>query len=511
MMNAGQNKKYIGTIRCVLTTLLLLVAATGIGWLFRFLGFPEANIVIVYLLSILLISRMTSGFIYGISASFIATFAFNYFFTEPYYTLHVNNPTYFITFIIMVTTALITSALTSRVKQNAIIALEKEAEASALYQLTNHLTDAKDISDIGSITVKTISEILDCRTGFLSFDADGVPEQTFIQQKSLDEQIRRNVEDRGALKHRIDNLRTPYDVGVEFSDWPIYGHDTILGIIRIPKEYTEQLNEAQMRLLHSMIESVALAMDRFRSAQERIKSREETTQERYRANLLRAISHDLRTPLSGIMGTSEMLMDMTDKADNRYSLAEGIYKDADWLHSLVENILSLTRLQDGKLTLNKQMEAVEEVVGVAISVIGKRAPEYEIAVQIPDKLLLVPMDAKLIDQALVNLLDNAVKHTPSQNEISVTVSEDTETDYVVFSVKDGGMGIADTDLPNVFKLFYTTHGKDSDAHRGVGLGLSICESIVKAHGGTIFVQNRQDGSGAEFIFTLPMEDKKNAE
>lgn len=509
-MNVRQNKKYMGTIHCILKTLLLLAAATGIGWFFRLVGFPETNIVIVYLLSILLISRMTRGFIYGISASFIATFAFNYFFTEPYYTLHVNNPTYLITFIIMVITALITSALTSRVKQNAILALEKEAEASTLYQLTNLLIDAKDISDIGSIAVKTISEILGCRTGFLSFDEAGVPEQTFIQQKNPDEQIRRNVEDTAGLKHRIDNLTMPYALGDEFSEWPIYGHDTILGIIRIPKEYTQQLNEVQRGLLRSMIESVALAMDRFRSAQERIKSREETTQERYRANLLRAISHDLRTPLSGIMGTSEMLMGMTDKADTRYLLAEGIYKDADWLHSLVENILSLTRLQDGRLTLNKQMEAVEEVVSVAVNVIGKRAPEYEIAVQIPDNLLLVPMDARLIDQVLVNLLDNARKHTPPENEISVTVREDKETDGVIFSVKDGGMGIADTDLPNVFKMFYTTHGKDSDAQRGVGLGLTICESIIKAHGGTIFARNRQDGPGAEFIFTLPMEDKNNA-
>lgn len=510
-MNTDNNKKQTRAIRCVLVTLLLLIGATAIGWVFRLAKFPETNIVIVYLLSILLIARMTHGFVYGISASFIATFAFNYFFTEPYYTLHVNNSTYFITFVVMVITALITSALTSREKQNAIIASEKEAETSALYHLTNQLTDAKDISDIGSITVKTISEILGCGAGFLAFDEDGLPENTFIQQKNSKEQIHRKVEDRENLKYRIDSLRTAYDVGDEFGDCPIYGRDTILGVIRIPKDCIKLLGETQTRLLHSMIESVALAMDRFRSAQERIKSREEVTQERYRANLLRSISHDLRTPLSGIMGTSEMLMGMTGKEDSRYPLVEGIYKDADWLHSLVENILSLTRLQDGKLTISKQMEAVEEVISVAISVIEKRAPEYEIGVHIPDNLLLVPMDVKLISQVLVNLLDNAVKHTLPQNEISVSVSEDKENRYVVFSVKDEGVGIADKDLPNIFKTFYTTHGKDTDVERGVGLGLAICESVIKAHGGTICAKNRQDCSGAEFIFTLPMEDKDNGE
>lgn len=234
-------------------TLLLLAMATVIGWLFRFARFPETNIVIVYLLSILIIARMTYGFVYGILASFIATFAFNFFFTEPYYTFRVNNSTYIITFIVMVITALITSALTSRVKQNAVIATEKEAEASSLYQLTNHLTDAKDISDIGSIAVRTISNILGCNVGFLAFDANGVPEQNFIQQKSAREQIHRKVDDIQALKHRIDNLRTSYDVGSEFSDWPIYGRDTILGTVRIPKGYNELLEEAQKRLLHSMI------------------------------------------------------------------------------------------------------------------------------------------------------------------------------------------------------------------------------------------------------------------
>lgn len=156
----------------------------------------------------------------------------------------------------------------------------------------------------------------------------------------------------------------------------------------------------------------------------------------------------------------------------------------------MENILSLTRLQDGKLTISKELEAVEEVVSVAIGVIEKRAPEYEITVQIPDNLLLVPMDAKLIDQVLVNLIDNAVKHTQPHNEIWVTVYEDKENNCAVFSVKDSGKGIAEGDLPKIFNMFYTTHGKDTDTQRGVGLGLTICESIVKAHGGTIKVQNR---------------------
>jgi len=487
----------------MLITVAIVTAATGIGWIFKMSGFPETNIVIVYLLSILIIARFTRGYAYGIAASVIATIAFNYFFTKPYYTLSVNDPSYLITFMIMTVTAFITSALTSKVKQNALEAKEKEAESVALFHLTNKLTDAADIYDIAGITTDTISSIMNCRAGFLCFDESGQPEQSFIQQQSEGKQVWRKVDDTADLKHRIDGLRDAYDVGEEFYDWPVYGRETILGILRIPKETAVTMSEPLKRLLRSMIESTALAMDRFFSVQEQQKSREETVQERYRGNLLRAISHDLRTPLSGIMGTSEMLMDMTDKDDPRYVMVMDIHKDADWLHSLVENILSLTRLQDGRLTITKQPEAVEEVIGGAIGHITKRYPEYEITVKIPDEVLIVPMDAKLIEQVLVNLLDNAIKHTPSDREICITAMEDGNK--AVFLIADRGCGIASSDLPNIFKMFYTTRSGRGDSQRGIGLGLTICEAIVKAHGGTIDGHNRIDGQGAEFIFTLPME------
>ena len=485
---------------------ILVCLATGIGWLFRLLQFPETNIVVVYILSVILTARFTEGYIWGILATVFSTCAFNIFFTHPYYTLSVDDPTYFITFAIMAITSVITSALTSKAKEMTAEAVRKGQESGALYYLTSHLADAESTDQIAGIMVETISRIMDCRAACLCFDEQGKPERTFIQQKSEAEQIRRCVSDPAELQHRIENLRTGYIVGEEFYDWPIYGSESVLGILRIPKERAEALTDQQKTLLHSMLESTAMAMDRLRVMKERIRSREEATQERYRGNLLRAISHDLRTPLAGIMGTSEMIMDMTDKSDARYALADGIYKDADWLHALVENILSLTRLQDGRLTLHKEQEPVEEVIGAAVAAIEKRAPEREIAVHIPDEILMVPMDAKLIGQVLTNLLDNAVKHTQPEEEISVTASKDPQQQMAVFAVADRGTGIAAQDLPNIFQMFYTTKGKGPDAKRGIGLGLAICESIVTAHGGTISAQNREDGKGAVFTFTLPLKE-----
>jgi two-component system sensor histidine kinase KdpD len=487
----------------------LLMAASAVGYFFRAMELPETDIAIVYLLAVLLTARFTHGYIFNFLAAVIAAFTFNYFFTEPYFTLTVNAPSYIITFIIMFITALITSLLTTHAKQNEMEARKKEAETRALYTLTNRLTDAADINDIAGIATSTISAMLNSNAGCLCFDENGKPEQTFIQQVSPQKQIRREVPDTNALLHRIEGLRTGCDIGSEFYDWPIYGRETTLGIIRVPREAAAVMNESQTRMLRAMIESTALAMDRFRAAQQRIKYHEEIAQERYRGNLLRSISHDLRTPLAGIMGASEMLMNMTPKDDRRYPLMEGIHKDADWLYSLVENILSLTRLQDGKLVLNQEQEAAEEVIGAAIRHISRHHPEYEIAVNAPDELLLVPMDAKLIRQVLINLLDNAVKHAEPEDEIRVAVTKDVDNNCAVFSVRDSGEGIAPADLPDIFQIFYTSRSKHADAHPGIGLGLAICDAAVKAHGGSITARNRLDGPGVEITFTLPLEVNKS--
>ncbi len=486
-------------------TLALLIAASATGYIFRNFKLPETDIAIVYLLAVLLTARLTDGYLFGVLSSLLAAFFFNFLFMEPYFTFAVNTQSYIITLIIMTITALVTSTLTTNSRQNANQAQQKEAETKALYTLTNRLTDAADIYEIAGITTDAISRMLNSQAGCLCFDENGKPERTFIQQISPEKQIHREISDIEGLMEQIASLEAGHAEGPEFFEWPINGREAILGVIRIPRDTAKALTGSQTRMLHTLIESTALAMDRFRATQQRLKSNEEMAQERYRGNLLRAISHDLRTPLSGIMGTAEMLMNMTSGDDKRYPLITAIHKESNWLHSLVENILSLTRMQDGKLVLNKQKEAAEEVVGVAIRHISRRHPEYEIAVKVPDELLLVPMDARLIGQVLINLLDNAVKHSAPQDEIRVSLTKDGNGDNAVFSVCDSGAGIDPADLPNLFKMFYTSRVKHTDAQPGIGLGLAICDAAVKAHGGSITARNRTDGPGAEFTFTLPLE------
>ena len=494
-------RRFLEILKNVSITLGFMAAATILGFYFRILNIHETNIVTAYLLAVLLTSRFTRGYTYGIASAVMSFLLFNWFFTDPYFSLKINDPTYIVTIIIMTITAVITSALTGKVKQAAEEAREKEEESSALYQMTNHLTDAENNEHIASILVETVSRIFSCRAAFILYDEAGCPEGTFLQQCDGGRQVRRELGNPTEFKRRIETLIAPCDMGREFWDYPVYGRNNLLAVLRLPSGCAENLSDAQIRLLHSLIENASLALDRLHSLEAQAKSRDEAVQERYRGNLLRAISHDLRTPLSGIMGTSEMLMGMTEKEDPRYDMARDIYEDADWLHSLVENILNLTKFQDGHLALHKELEAAEEVIGAALNVMEKRAPGREICVSAPEQLVLVPMDARLITQVLVNLLDNALRHTKEGCEVCVGLQADEK--QAVFTVSDRGCGIPEDSLSKIFQMFYTTAHNETSGKRGIGLGLSICQSIVEAHGGTIEAKNRE-GGGAEFIFTLPI-------
>ncbi len=488
-----------------LETAVFLLSATLVGMLFRKIGFKETNVVLLYILAVFITSSLTRGYFWGILASVAATLTFNYFFTRPYHSLQFYDAGYMVTFAVMTVVAFVTSTLTSRKKENAERALEKERETQALYRITSRLTEAKELSDAAETAVVIISDLLGCQAACLCYDEKGSPEKTFLQRTEEGTLVIKKLEGEEELKKRLGQLHTSFAVGLEFYDWPVYGGQGILGVVRIPAEKAAGFDDAQMVFLHSMLECVALAMDRILAVREQAASQQQMQQERYRGNLLRAISHDLRTPLSGIMGTSEMIMDMSCREDPRYELALGIHKDAVWLHGMVENILGLTRLQEGRMVIRRQEEAAEEIVGGAVARMAGRAPEHEIQVEAPEKVLMVPMDARLIMQVLINLLDNAVKHTDVTQEIRVTVKKDSRGENAVFTVADRGEGIAAEDLPNIFQTFYTSQIKPVDSRKGIGLGLTISESIVRQHGGRMEAHNRTDGPGAEFIFTLPLK------
>ena len=217
----------------------------------------------------------------------------------------------------------------------------------------------------------------------------------------------------------------------------------------------------------------------------------------------RAISHDLRTPLTSIIGSSDSFIEnyqnLTDP--EKQSLVSSINEDSHWLLNMVENLLSVTRIQDDTGTVKKEDEVVEEVVSEAIIRLKRRLPDIEIHVSAPEDVLIIPMDSLLIEQVLMNLMENAFVHSESDRPIDLRITENPDT--VTFHIIDYGKGIDEQTIPLILKGEYTAP-RTSDTHRGMGIGLSICNTIVQAHGGKIAAHNHADG--AEFLFTLPKGD-----
>ena len=230
--------------------------------------------------------------------------------------------------------------------------------------------------------------------------------------------------------------------------------------------------------------------------------------EKTRSNLFRAVSHDLRTPLTSILGASSAILDNDAAIDGpeRTKLLREINEDAQWLIRMVENLLSVTRIDGGNSArIVKSPEAAEEVAAEAVSKFNKRFPELAVSVSVPDELLIVPMDAMLIEQVLMNLLENAALHAKGATRAELRVWQAGSEAF--FEVSDDGAGVSRDVLPHVFEgYFKPDDGNEADAKRNMGIGLSVCHTVVRAHGGRMTAENKKGGeTGAVFRFTLPME------
>lgn len=236
----------------------------------------------------------------------------------------------------------------------------------------------------------------------------------------------------------------------------------------------------------------------------------EVEKEKTRSNLLRAISHDLRTPLTSILGASSAIIENDDKIDKekRIKLLSEIKEDSQWLIAMVENLLSITRIDDDDSTkIIKTEEVAEELIAVSLTKFKKRYPDMQLEVTVPDELLIVPMDAVLIEQVIINLLENAVIHAHGATTIALSVSQ--EGGNAVFNVADNGCGIAKNVLPHIFDGYLKGSAESGDTKRNMGIGLSVCSTIIKAHGGKLTAKNSKENGGAIFTFTLPLEADNN--
>lgn len=237
----------------------------------------------------------------------------------------------------------------------------------------------------------------------------------------------------------------------------------------------------------------------------------EGEREKMRANLLRAVSHDLRTPLTTIYGASSAMLESYDALTDlqKTKMIGGIKEDSEWLIRMVENLLSITRVDEGRVKLIKTPTVLEELIDSVVIKFRKRYPKEGVKIEIPEDMIIIPMDAILIEQVLVNLLENAVQHAKGMTELSLSVAK--REDEVIFSVADNGEGLDEDRIPEIFRGYYKTAEKTADSNRkNAGIGLSVCAAIIKAHGGTISAANAK-GGGAVFSFTLSAKEDASVE
>jgi two-component system sensor histidine kinase KdpD len=505
---------YHGTPKSVFLTSLknsgimlgLIAAATFISFGLRALGFHESNFIMTYNLGILIIAYFTDGYMYGIIASILGMLTFNFFFTVPYYTLQAYSPEYPVTFIIMLIVALITSTLTARVKRESRLAESREKRINILYQIDKSLLSVKSKQQVFEVAARDIGELFD--TSVLLYapekNSDSVLKHIYGQDIF-------NTENDNKACIEAFQSGNPCGAGTELFPncnayyLPITGQSGVLAVVGIGFQSKSYLSEARKLFLDTIETQIALVLEREQLYESQHQTKLEIMRERLRGDLLRAVSHDLRTPLTGILGSASTMLTNYDSLNDgvKKEFLQGIYDDAEWLSSLVENILNVTRFAEGNITLVKEMEAVEEIVAEAVSRVKKRTGKREISIKMPEELIMIPADGMLIEQVLVNLLDNAIKYTPQGSNVSVAVF--LQDGDVVFEVSDEGPGIPESEIPYIFNRFYKAKEEEGGVHRGFALGLTICKSIVQAHGGNISVMNKPEG-GLLFRFALPMKE-----
>ena len=495
-------------VRDLAKSILVLLASTLVGYVFYTMGFSEANIVSVYIFGVLVISVITTSRFCGTAASVVSVLVFNFFFTVPRFTFRFSNPNYLVTFPIMFMVALLTGSLATRLKNNAKQSANAAYRTEILFETNQLLQRETDEQAVVKATAEQLLKLLqkdlviylangqtlDSPSIFRTPDSDQC-ELVSENEEAVAAWVLRNNKHAGATTDTLSSAKCLY--------LAIRVNSQVYGVVGVAMNDIP-LDSFENSVLLSILGECALALENIKNAREKEEAAILAKNEQLRANLLRAISHDLRTPLTSISGNADNLLANYQKMDDdtKKRTFTDIYDDSMWLINLVENLLAITRIEGGQVHLTQSMELMDEVVAEALRHINRKSKEHTIRVSSSEDFILASIDAKLIVQVIINLLDNAIKYTPAGSVIEVHTEKNNAARQVLVSVSDDGPGIPDDQKPHIFDMFYSGANKIADSRRSLGLGLSLCKSIVTAHGGTIWVTDR-DPKGTVFTFTLP--------
>lgn len=487
-------------------SLLILMLSTLIGFLFFQLGFNDSNIIMLYLLAVFLIAIITANRIYSIIFSFISVLIFNYFFTFPLLSLSAYDSGYPMTFVIMFTVAFVTSTLAAKIQQNSHFSA-LIAQRTRILLETNQMLQ-KEITKEGIIQkgCEQLYKLLKRDIVFYPYSEHELQE-VYVYPPQTSEHFKDVLSDeihvaRWVAKHnRHGGASTDYLPNSKYLYLAVRADHNVYGVLGIYLD-KEQLDSYENDILLAILGEIAFALEIEHINDEKKQSELKAKNEQLRADLLRSISHDLRTPLTSISGNADMLVSKEQELaqKDRLQLYEDIYDDSLWLINLVENLLSITRMEEGAIRLKLEPQMIEDILYEALKHVSRKKKEHHLHVQIDDDLLMADMEAHLIIQVIINLVDNAIKYTPQGSNITLHAYQ--KEDMVTIEVYDDGAGIPDDKKEHIFDKFYRGNTKIVDSKRSLGLGLALCKSIVHSHGGEIHVMDRIP-HGAMFYFTLP--------
>lgn len=488
------------------TIIVLLVSTIICAILFQF-GLSESNVIPVYILGVLIISLITTKQIYSIASSVISILMFNYFFVEPRFSLEEYENGYPVTIVLMLMAAFITSTLSTRIHEFTQNSTQTAFRTKILFDTNQLLQMADSSQEIIEVLSNQIQKLLS-RDVVVYIKKDGfTTPYVFVYRDNDDSTYKTEYEKQVALWVSKNNKKAGATTE-RFSDSKCLYHairvnDEVFGVVGIPME--KNIDPFENSILLSILGEGALAMENYQNAKEKEESMIMAENERLRANMLRSISHDLRTPLTSISGNASNLISNGSYFDDetKNQIYTDIYDDSLWLINLVENLLSITRIEDGKMHLKLQAELLDEIVEEALRHVSRRKVEHDIKVTSTNDILLVECDPRLIVQVFINIIDNAIKYTPKDSHIEIVLSK--EEDHVKVQIKDDGDGIEEDMKDHVFEMFYTGANKIVDSRKSLGLGLALCKSIINAHNGEISVENNVP-HGTIFTFTLPSRE-----
>ncbi|MEO1772266.1 sensor histidine kinase [Candidatus Enterococcus ferrettii] len=483
-----------------------VLAATVVTELMQYLHVGDQNLMLLYIFFVLLVARLTSGYFWSALSSILSVLSFNWFFVEPLYSLTVYKQGYPITLVIMLIVALMISNLMVRLKAQAVRSKEKEHQMEILYELNKQYVLAENSQQIFEITTTYLSRLLNREVIFYNPAGEkksvSVPDNKSSKLSGAEEAA---VAFWSAKNQKEAGNGTDTLVGSKGFYLPILSGGQSLGVLGIQRNRNQVLENSQLNYLRLVLTQIAVVLEQANLKSEKEKIEIENEREKVRSNLLRAVSHDLRTPLTAISGLAETMEKNPEiKIETREKLLADIQEESQWLIRMVENLLSITRINMDTMKVDKTEESLEEIVEAVYKHIKKVYPQRKIQVTLPEEFILLRVDPILIEQALFNLIENALRHGNGETPVQLTAYQQDQR--TTFEIENAGE-IPLAQFQRIQNNLTSDQEVPVDSKNGLGIGLSIVKTIVHAHGGQLEIETKPGRT----IFRLVLRREVNGQ